>query len=308
MIFLDKNENPFDIPEKIKYEFIDRLKGLSFNRYPERELPNLLEALEDFTGFDRKNLIAGNGSDELLERIIANSNSLLISSPTFEMYSFYANNYNKKLIDIPLKNDFSIDAEKIIESGAETVIICSPNNPTGNLQNIEDIKIILDSGKNVVIDNAYYEFSGYDYKRLVDEYDNLILLRTFSKAFSMAGLRIGYGMSKSKILDDIKNRQPPFYMNILSEAIVKIAIDNYKLIEERINYIIRERDRVYKEISNISFKSDANFLLLKKDLYDYMMKNNVMIRKLPLMPGYSRITIGRDDENNQAIKLIKNIK
>ncbi|SMD31049.1 pyridoxal phosphate-dependent aminotransferase [Picrophilus oshimae] len=308
MIFLDKNENPFDVPEKIKQDFIEFVKRAGFNRYPERGLPDLLNAISDLTGYDADNLIAGNGSDELLERIISNSESILISTPTFEMYSFYANNYNKRLINVPLKNDFNIDAERIVESDAETVIICSPNNPTGNLQNIDDIKYILDSGKNVVIDNAYYEFSGYDYKGLVDSYDNLILLRTFSKAFSMAGLRIGYGISKSSIIKDIKRKMPPFYMNILSEGIVRLAVDNYKLIEDRINYIIKERSRVYNEISDMAFKSDANFLLLKKDLYDYMMKNGVMIRKLPLMPGYSRITIGSEDENNVAIKLIKNIK
>ena len=198
-IYLDKNENAFDIPENIKYEFMEYVKKTNLNRYPEKGLPSLLEKIGDFSGFNGDNIIVGNGSDELLNIIIHQAKgNILVNTPTFEMYRFYADNYGYDTINVPLKNDFSLDTENIInKNNVKLIIICSPNNPTGNLIDREQIEQILDLHIPTIVDNAYYEFSGEDYTDLLNEYDNLIILRTFSKAFSMAGLRIGYGIVKT---------------------------------------------------------------------------------------------------------------
>ncbi|MEM0139864.1 MAG: histidinol-phosphate transaminase [Ferroplasma sp.] len=306
-IFLDKNENPFDIPENIKYEFMEYVKKGNMNRYPEKGLPGLLEKIGDFTGFNRNNIIAGNGSDELLNMLIERAHgNIVINSPTFEMYRFYANNYGYKTVDIPLKEDFSLNVEEIKKNGdAGLIVICSPNNPTGNLINKNDIQSVLDMGIPTILDNAYYEFSGEDYTGLLADYQNLIILRTFSKAFSMAGLRVGYGIANEKFIDTLKKTQAPFYLNILSAKLAEIMIDNYNVVEERVRYIINERERVYHAIKEISEDSRANFLFLNRDIYDYMEHKNIHIRKLPQLNGHSRITIGTQEENNIAIKAIK---
>jgi histidinol-phosphate aminotransferase len=306
-IHLNTNENPFNIPEKIRDEFVKYVKTADFNRYPERGLPGLIGKLGRFTGFSSENIIVGNGSDELLDILIKHAGgNIVVSSPTFEMYSFYARNYGYKLIDVPLKADFSLDAGGILkEKDAKLVIICSPNNPTGNLIDRESIKSVLDSGVTTVLDNAYFEFSGEDYTDLIKKYHNLIILRTFSKAFSLAGMRVGYGIAEKDLIEELRKLQAPFYMNILSAKIAEIMIDNYGFIEERVKYIVSERERVYNEIKEIAYPSKANFLMIKKDIYDYMEGNGIHIRKLPLVKDRSRLTIGTEEENNIAIDAIQ---
>ena len=305
-IYLDKNENPFNVPEKVRKEFINYVKTANFNRYPEKWLPSLTKKLAGLTGFDIDNIIVTNGSDELLDMLIKHAaGDMVISSPTFEMYSFYARNYGYNVIDVPLRSDFSLDVDGILkQKDAKLVVICSPNNPSGNLMDRESIQKVLDSGVTTILDNAYYEFSGEDYTDLLAKYKNLIILRTLSKAFSLAGMRIGYGIADSGFISELKKLQAPFYMNILSARMAEIMIDNYDLIGEKIRYIINERERVYSEIKDIAYPSSANFLLIKKDIYDYMEENGIHIRKLPLVKDRSRLTIGTKEENDRAIEAI----
>lgn len=306
-IYLDKNENPFNIPDAIREKFIAYVREADFNRYPEKGLPSLISSLGKFTGLEADNIIATNGSDELLDILIKRANGdIVFSSPTFEMYSFYAKNYGYRSVDVPLKSDFSLDANEILKhKDAKLIVICSPNNPTGNLIDRESIKKVLDSGITTILDNAYYEFSGENYTDLVKKYHNLIILRTFSKAFSMAGMRVGYGMGSADLMADLKKLQAPFYMNIMSAKLAEIMIENYKLVEDNIKYIVNERERVYSELKDITYKSDANFLMLKKDLFDYMAERGIHIRKLPLVKDRSRITIGTREENDRVVSAIK---
>ncbi len=306
-IYLDKNENAFDIPENIKYEFMEYIKKTNLNRYPEKGLPSLLEKIGDFSGFNGDNIIAGNGSDELLNIIIHQAKgNILVNTPTFEMYQFYANNYGYDTINVPLKSDFSLDTENITnKNNVKLIIICSPNNPTGNLIDRDQIEEILDLHIPTIIDNAYYEFSGEDYTDLLNEYDNLIILRTFSKAFSMAGLRIGYGIANRNVALNIKKLQAPFYINVLSAKLAEIMMEHYSTVQEHVKYIINERKRFYSAIKDIAFDSRANFLLLKKDLYRYMENRDIHIRKLPLLNDRSRVTVGKKEENDVAIDAIK---
>ena len=306
-IYLDKNENPFNIPDTIKEKFINYVNTANFNRYPEKGVPSLIEKLGKFTGLGSESIIASNGSDELLDMLIKRANGdIVISSPTFEMYSFYANNYGNMAVDVPLKSDFSLNASEIIKHrDAKLIIICSPNNPTGNLIDRDSIKTVLESGITAVLDNAYYEFSGEDYKDLLKKYNNLIILRTFSKAFSLAGMRVGYGMSNPDLMSELKKLQAPFYMNILSAKLAEIMLENYEPVKDKINYIVSERKRVYSELKDIAYNSDTNFLMLKKDLYDYLATKGIHIRKLPLVKDRSRITIGTAEENNILISAIR---
>ncbi len=306
-VYLDKNENAFDIPENVKYEFMEYIKKTNLNRYPEKGLPSLLEKIGDFSGFNDENIIVGNGSDELLNILINQAKGdILINTPTFEMYNFYANNYGYNTVNVPLKSDFSLDTENIInKNNIKLIIICSPNNPTGNLIDMEQVEQILELGIPTILDNAYYEFSGEDYTDLLNKHDNLIILRTFSKAFSMAGLRIGYGIANKNVISNIKKLQAPFYMNVLSAKLAEIMIDNYSTVQEHVKYIINERERFYNAVKEIAYDSKANFLFLKKDLYSYMEKHDIIIRKLPLLKDRSRITVGKKEENDIAIDAIK---
>ena len=273
-IFLDKNENPFDIPESIKYQLLEYIKNTAMNRYPEKGLPHLLEKIGNFLGLNGENIIAGNGSDELLNLIIGNAKGdIVINTPTFEMYSFYAKNFDYNTINIPLNDDFSIDTDSILsKKNAKLIILCSPNNPTGNIIKRSDIEKVLSMNIPTILDCAYLDFSGEDYIDLIDDYDNLIILRTFSKAFSMAGFRVGYGIANESMAKKLRGKQSPFYLNLLSSKMAEIMLDNYSIVQEHVKYIIDERERVYRNIKDLSYPSHANFLLLKEGYSS--IKNN----------------------------------
>lgn len=307
-IWLDKNESPFDLPEEIKDEIFEEVKRIPLNRYPHITADPLREKIAEFLGFEKGNIIIGNGSDEIISHLLKlfEGDYIVISSPTFGMYDFFAKLEGIDLVDVPLDERFKLQNVEDYAENAKAIFICSPNNPTGNTQEREKIISVLETGAPVVLDEAYIEFAKSSNVDLVNEYDNLIVLRTFSKAFGLAGVRVGYAVASKEIIDYLHRIKAPFALNSLSMKIAELMLDHYDLVKQNINYIIKERERIYKEFKDYAYPSEANFLLMRLNAYEFLLERGIVVRKLGgRLDGHIRVTIGKKEENDELIKALK---
>ncbi|ASJ16243.1 histidinol-phosphate aminotransferase [Thermococcus chitonophagus] len=309
-IWLDKNENPFDLPLWLKEEIFWKLRGLHFNRYPHITSMPLREALAEFLGLDSSNIAVGNGSDELINYLVRmfEGKYIVTTPPTFGMYSFYSKLYGIPIVEVPLDENFRIRGDEIAEKAKDAlaVFIASPNNPTGNLQPEEEILKVLETGAPVVLDEAYVEFAGKSMLDYVGDYPNLIILRTFSKAFGLASIRAGYMIADSSVVDALYRIKSPFSVSSVTMAIAQTLLEHYEVVEERVKFIMKERERMYEELMPYAYPSDANFLLVKLDAYNYLLDRGIVVRKLSgRLQGHIRITVGKREENDEVIKALK---
>lgn len=307
-IWLDKNENPFDLPQEIKEKIFEELKRIPLNRYPHITADPLRERIAGFLGLEKDNVIVGNGSDELISLILKlfEGEHIVISSPTFGMYEFFAKLEGVDLVDVPLDENFKLRNVENYAENARAMVICSPNNPTGNMQEREKIISVLETGAPVILDEAYIEFARKSNLDLVNEYENLIVLRTFSKAFGLAGVRVGYAVANEKIIDYLSRIKSPFSLNAISMRIAELMLDHYDLVKKNIDYIIKERERIYREFKDCTYPSEANFLLMKLDAYDFLLERGIVVRKLDgRLKGHIRVTVGKREENDELIEALK---
>lgn len=306
---LDKNESPFDVPLAIKKKVFEYFHDNPFNRYPEIDSLTLRSKIAEEKAIDPEQIFVSNGGDALIPEIISlfEGEQVVTFQPTFSMYGFYAMRYGLNVTDIDLDKNFSIpdsfipDPEKMA-----LVVICSPNNPTGNDMEESKIRKILDTGVPVLLDQAYVEFSEKNYLPLLEEYENLIILRTFSKAFGMSGLRIGYAITSKTIANHFRRAHAPFSMNIFSAKMALEMLKNKAIIQEKVAFIKRERDKLQEVLADlVPVKSSANFVLLKTDAYDFLFKRGIAVRNFSgKMDEYIRVTIGTEEENETVKRLI----
>lgn len=325
---LDANENPYTLPLKIREKIEKGIKGFQFNRYPDSKAKKLKKKIANYTGLDSKNLLIGNGSDELLlmimTKFVAPDKKAVLVNPTFGMYEFYANMVGKGSYDLNLKKDFSIDWNKLDKyskkDDSAITVLCSPNNPTGNLLDFNKLEDFIKNTDNyVLLDEAYYEFCGKTLIDLVKKYNNLIVTRTFSKAFGIAGLRIGYLAADSKVIDEIKKVKSIYNADRFSQKIATLVldeIDEFKKIWE----IIRDnREKIYCELDDITgvtpYKSEANFILFntevpEKEVFFALADRGIQIRfleDLEILGDSLRVTVGTERQNQKFINNLKDI-
>lgn len=310
MVFLDANENPCG----------------EFNRYPQGNPVALKTLLAKINGVEGANLFLGNGSDELIDltqRIFCEpgKDSILMMNPSFVMYEIYAKMNNLKVEKLNLNSDFQLEKSAFLQTVSETkakvLFLCSPNNPTGNI--IEDLEFYIQNFSGiVVVDEAYIEFSKEDSAvKLLERYPNLIVLKTLSKAYGMAGLRIGIGIASEEIADLFNRFKPPY--NISSES-QKLALEQLKYlaqIEKNISKILAEKERVKNGLSEISqivkiYPSEANFFLVEfKDAeiaYKKLLENKILTSlRHPVIKKCLRISVGTAQENSELLKVLTQI-
>ncbi|ASA77687.1 histidinol-phosphate transaminase [Thermococcus sp. 5-4] len=309
-IWLDKNENPYDLPGWVKEEIFEELKDLSFNRYPHITSMPVREAIADFYGLSPENVAVGNGGDELISYLVwlFEGEQVVTTPPSFGMYNFYAKLNGIPVVEVPLLEDFTIDGDAIAErsKNARVIFIASPNNPTGNLQPEAEIIKVLETGRPVVLDEAYAEFAGKSLWRLIEDYPNLIVLRTFSKAFSLAGVRTGYLLANEEIVDALYRVKSPFSVGVMTMAAVKVVLRHHELVERRVAKIIEERERIRKAFREFTYPSDANFLLMRLNAYEFLLEKGIVVRKLSgRLDGHIRVTVGRKWENRELIEALR---
>lgn len=313
MIFLDANENPY---------------GNSINRYPDGYQLQLKLKLSNLKGVSVENILLGNGSDEILDLIFRafcepKLDQIITMPPTYGMYDVLAKINDVENIKVLLNRDFQIDTFEILEKmtkRTKLIFICSPNNPTGNLMDKEDIKFILENFDGlVIIDEAYIDFSEAEsWIKEINNYNNLIVIQTFSKAFGMAGIRLGIGYANGQIIEILNKIKPPYNVNQLSQNKAIEILEDLDKIKIQIADI-RINKRLLQELSEVKlikriYPSQSNFILIKVDdankRYNQLLENGIVVRnrnKEPLCANCLRITIGTQVEVQELIKTLKNI-
>jgi histidinol-phosphate aminotransferase len=312
-IFLDANENPYG----------------KLNRYPDPHHRNLRSAISSLSNIPAENIFLGNGSDEaidLLYRMFCNPgrDKALTFSPTYGMYEVSATVNDVEMIKIPLDSSFAIDLPKVtpyFEDGLlKLIFICSPNNPTSNSLEREKIISIIESFRGiVVIDEAYIDFSDEpSLVSLTDRYENLVILRTFSKAWGAAAIRVGMVIASSEIINYLYKLKPPYNISAINQEEALKRIRKPEKYRKQIRKIKSERQKLIKkigalEIIKMIYPSDANFILVKVSdanaIYELLLEKNVIVRnRTSVINNCLRITVGTKEENKRLIKELKKIR
>ncbi|WP_018591162.1 histidinol-phosphate transaminase [Terrisporobacter glycolicus] len=315
---LDANEGSKDL-------FKDLVKQLGedfyLNVYPDDSYIDLKKAISNYVGCKISNICVGNGSSELLDLCIktfVDRDELILSlDPSFAMYSVYAKIFDTKYMGAKSEDDFVINADKVIhaikENNPKVTIICNPNNPTGSMIKKDDVIRIIKSTDNIVIvDEAYMEFGDESVVDEIENYKNLIVVKTLSKAFSMAGIRTGYLLACEDLVNTVEKVRPPYNLNSISAFLATKALEKKDKMRTYVKEIKKEREKVYKSLLDMNvkvFPSGANFIFFHSDiknLEDKLIKEDVLIRRFGgKLDNHYRVTIGSEDENNEFIKAMK---
>jgi histidinol-phosphate aminotransferase len=327
-IKINQNENPFGMPREIKEEVLRRVMGRDWARYPDFVPASLLKKLAKYTGWQTDGVMAGNGSNEMIQSvvnsIVEKGSRVVLPEPTFSVYRQVINVAGGEIISVPLNEDLTFNfprlASKIVTSKADLAIICSPNNPTGCVIGPRDLGTIArNSDGIVVVDQAYLEIGGEDFLPLLKEYKNLVILRTFSKAMAMGGLRVGYCLAAPELIREFSKAKMPYSLNFFSMTAAEVALENLHMLRPLVEKIQRERDRLFTEVRKIRglspVPSAANFFCVKtvippKELFDDLYARGILIRdisKAPMLSEYVRISVGTPEENNKLIAALREI-
>jgi histidinol-phosphate aminotransferase len=318
---LDQNENPYELPADLKREVVDRVLRRSWGRYPEFVPAAVIKTLSGFTGWPEEGILVGNGSNELIQASLSVTlgpgRRLAVPQPTFTLYKLMATTLQADVQQIFLDADnFTFDIDKLIAAArmADVVVVCTPNNPTGTLLEQDALVALARNAKGIVlVDEAYHEFSRQTALPLLKEHKNLVVLRTFSKAMSMAGLRFGYMMAHPEIAREVNKSKLPYNVNIFTLAAAEVVVEHHEVLNRGINALIEERERVYSELQKRpairAFPSQANFILVKtprtaRDLFEALYSQGVLIRDVsayPLLERCIRLSIGTPEENNRCL-------
>ncbi len=324
-IRLDANES-FIKPEKyLLDEMKEAVNSALFNRYPDADSERVCTLYANYAGISSGNIMAGNGSDELIQiivnTIVEQREKVVILNPDFSMYSFYTEVGGGLPIFVESDEEFQVDVHKLLEKIKEVnpkmVILSNPNNPTGGIIEREKlITLVEESSCLVVIDEAYYEFYGESLVDVVNKYDNLIILRTCSKAAGMAAIRLGFLITNVELLKELKSIKPPFNVNSISQSFGEVILKNREIISLNSYEIIKERELLLKELRKFKelklFKTKANFVLLSykkaKALNSELLEKGIKIRSFGggRLKNCLRITIGSKAENKVLVDVMDN--
>lgn len=311
-IYLDANENSFGSP-----------LGTNFNRYPDPLQHKLKQRLSEIKGIPPRNIFLGNGSDEAIDILFRafcrpGVDNVIIVPPTYGMYEVSANINDVEVRKVKLSPDFQLDLEGIseaIDENTKIIFICSPNNPTGNSINRDDIETILVNFNGlVVIDEAYINYSRQKtFIQELTEYTNLVVLQTLSKAWGLAGLRLGMAFASEEIIEVFNKVKPPYNINQATQTLALEALQNVELINEWIKVTVSEREKLISALASQPFvikiyPSDANFILVRTTnavgIYNFLVRKGIIVRdrsKVELCEGSLRITVGTPEENETLI-------
>ncbi|MFH1403761.1 MAG: histidinol-phosphate transaminase [Candidatus Altiarchaeota archaeon] len=316
LVKLSSNENNYGPSPRVVESIIEWAPKVGKYPFMDNEVR---EAIARYAGVNQENVIAGNGSDELIDMIVKTFKGPFAGPyPSFSEYELVAKALGEDYVEVKLEEDFSFNAGRFIKEGgmADTLFLCTPNNPTGGVISREDIVKVLDTGKTVVVDEAYYEFGVESTVDLIDEYENLIILRTFAKAFGLAGLRVGYAIADEETIEALGKVKPPFNVNLLAQISVLAALEDLGYMEECVSRIKKDREALYNALSKRyrTFKSQSNFVLADvspttaRGFYEKMLDQGFITRVFGKFRGfkgeYVRVTVGKTEENESFINAL----
>ena len=326
---INQNENPWDAPERIKEETLRRLTERKWSRYPDFVSTSLHERLAEFAGWKRDGIIAGNGSNELIQAplmvTIGPGKRVLICEPTFALYRQIATVLGGDVESIPLTADLQYDIARlkteIKKTQPDVTIVCSPNNPTGCVISDRDLASFLKETPGiVVVDEAYHEFAEHSVVPLLQDHENLVVLRTFSKAMALAALRVGYLLTAPELAREIGKALLPYNLNAFSQTAAEVAVEMYDSdLRPLVAKMISERERLFGELSLIEglspIASRANFMVVRsridpKKVFNELLRRDILVRDVsayPMLNEYFRASVGTPDENDKLLRALHEI-
>ncbi|TLM77527.1 MAG: histidinol-phosphate transaminase [Actinobacteria bacterium] len=317
-VYLHANENPLDLPGEVLDKLAKRLRDVGFNRYPDPLANGLRDLIAEANGLERGNVLIGNGGDELIFDLLlawgGPGRTLLDLPPTFSMYAIDARVTGTQLVEIARDpRDFSVDEAAVLERAAggdiDIVVVSNPNNPTGNLvPETFLIDLLKSTDALVLVDEAYFEFSRHTMRPHMDRHPNLVILRTFSKAFSLAGMRVGYLLGSADVVTELTKVRQPYSVDRMSQTVARMVFKERAVFEAGIRDIMRRRDVLLHGLSSLpgvtAFTSEANFVLFRVEhasavWRDLLHGHGVLVRDFSRTPGLEdclRVTVGTDEE------------
>lgn len=323
IIKLDANENPYGCSPRVN-------RALAtcphLNTYPDAGQEEIRELLAKYTGIGAECIVAGSGSDELIDLIlrlfVREGDEVINCVPTFDIFRFSTKMCGGTLVEVPRDENFAVDVNAVkaaITEKTKVILLANPNNPTGTLTPRQDILEILDTGLPVVVDEAYYEFSGETVAPLVSRYQNLMVPRTFSKWAGLAGLRIGYGIFSPRIAEYLMAIKPPYNVNVAALVAVRESLADVEYLMSTVRAIIAERERLFGELKKLTwlkpFPSQANFIFCSvlngkaEQLQQKLQKRGILVRyfDLPYWRDGIRISVGKPEHTDALIKALHEI-
>ena len=317
---VNQNESPFDLPEALKRRVLEQALAREWSRYPDFDPTELLERLAGFAGWRADGVLAGNGSNELIEALllvtVGPGTRVVIPEPTFTLYGLLTRLLGGEVVGVPLGPQLEYDGLALArarrEASAPLTIVCSPNNPTGGVLGEDDLRALLSEGDGLVaVDEAYHEFSGRSVVPLLREFDNLVVLRTFSKAMGLAGLRVGYLLASPALAREVDKARLPYNLNFFSQLAALAALDEQALLRENVERLRRERERVARALAALPgvrpYPSQANFILFElegatpKAVFEALYARGVLVRDVSSYPRLGRclrVSVGSEREND----------
>jgi histidinol-phosphate aminotransferase len=315
-VFLDANENSYGSPLTKWY-----------NRYPDPLQWDLKKKIAGIKSVEAEKILLGNGSDECIDLVIRafcdpQRDKIVICPPTYGMYEVYARINDVIVTEVPLSPDFQLNLEGIeaaIDERTKVIFLCSPNNPTGNSLDREDIEVVLNNFDGiVVVDEAYINYSRYrSFATELADYPNLVVMQTFSKAWGLAALRLGMTFASPEIVKVLNTIKPPYNINAATQELALKALDNLEAVNEMIRETVRERADLVQSLLSLPFvktvyPSDANFVLVKMEnataVYEYLKTKGIIVRNrstVALCEDSLRITVGTEQQDRQLINTLQ---
>jgi histidinol-phosphate aminotransferase len=331
-IKLNQNENPWDVPDEVKARIAAILADRPWNRYPPFVASNFIAAVAEATGWPAEGILVANGSNELIQSVLAvvvgPGTSVVIPEPTFTLYRLMTEVNAGEVVSVPLADDLRFDVDAIIRAArahrASVVVLCTPNNPTGATLTADEIVRIHDETEALVLaDQAYVEFGGADAIPLLREHPRLVVLRTFSKAMAMAGLRAGYMLAHPALTAEVNKAKLPYNVNFFTEVAAAEVLRARHLLEAGVAKLREERDRLIREMSAIPglrvYPSEANFWVFRVEspkithttLFQRLLdEHGILIRdvsKYPMLEDCLRVNVGAPEENDAFLGAVRAI-
>ncbi len=324
LIKLDGNENPYGCSPRVRRALAEYI---FYHIYPDPLHREIMGPLEKYAGVGQEHIVAGSGSDELIDLILRvflePGDKVINCEPTFGMYPFSTAVCGGRTVTVPRNAKYEVDVTKVksvIDSRTKVIFIASPNNPTGNATPQEDILKLLETGIIVVVDEAYYEFCGKTVARLVPKHSNLIVLRSFSKWAGLGGLRAGYGIFPSDIAKVVRRIKIPYNVNIAAMIAVRESLADADYLRDKVKAIIAERKRLSDELKKQGLlsplPSQANFILCKvvsgdaRKIKEWLDKKGIFVRYFatPRLDNMLRISVGKPEHTDALIEALAQYK
>jgi histidinol-phosphate aminotransferase len=322
---LDGNENPYGCSPKV-YQILAAYPY--YHNYPDPEQRELRKALEEYAGLGQQHIVCGMGSDDLIDLILRlflrPGDEVINCPPTFGMYPFSTDVCGGRLVDVPRTDHFGLDMtgiEKALTERTKVIFVASPNNPTGNVATEEELKELIDIGRVVVVDEAYFEFSNnVTMADLVPSCPNLMVLRTFSKWAGLAGLRIGYGFFPTEIAGYLMKIKQPYNASAAAQTSVLASLADIDYLRANVAKIVMERDRLFGKLEGLGwlkpYPSQANFVLCSlqegtaQETWQGLRKKGIFVRYFdtPGLRDCLRITVGRPEDTDALVTALKEVK